>query len=249
MAVCSKCSYVNRLVAVHGMTTYKGSRYTSPFILNLLTIWRWWGIGVTPRLHYFREKAVVPVEYEAAWAPKTVWGILEKGEFSWDLRSCWILRSLEGYFRTKVPKSRYRNNVLRLVGSQNRGDLMYIAAGAWNYARQSQFSLPAFEPRTVQSVVWSLYRVSYPGSWYKRKNLSKQTILLQRLCFLFSQYGGGGLSTNLITSLPNYRASQTTRLGTSSHIPVSSFPLEIMFNTKNFMLSVVQVSGSALFLP
>lgn len=152
-------------------------------------------------------------------------GVLEKSEVSWDLLSCWILRSLDGCFRTEVPKRRYKNIVLRCVRSRKSSDLMYVAAEAWNNARQSLFPLPAFDPRIVRSVAWPLYQLSYPGSWYKQKNVSKRTIFLQPLCFPCSQYGGGGLPTNVTTCLPNYTASQTARLGTSSDVPVPPFPL------------------------
>lgn len=158
--------------------------------------------------------------------PQDLLGVLEKSEVSWDLRSCWILRSLEGYFRTEVPKSRYSDTVLRRVRSQKRADLMYVAAEAWNYARRSLISLPAFKPPTVQSVTWPLYRLNYPRFWYKQKKVLKQTIFLKCLCSFCSQYGGGGLPTNFITCLPNYTASQTTRLGTSSHIPVATLHIQ-----------------------
>jgi hypothetical protein len=61
-----------------------GSGCINPHLLDLGTSWRW-VVSFTPRPLYPREKAPVPIGWEAAWAPKQVWKTWRR-ENSWHYR-------------------------------------------------------------------------------------------------------------------------------------------------------------------
>jgi len=56
-------------VTVHAMKACRGSTCKAPLILNLGTRWRW-VVNLKLRLLYPREITLIPVVYEAGWAPE-----------------------------------------------------------------------------------------------------------------------------------------------------------------------------------
>jgi hypothetical protein len=61
-----------KIFSVHAMKAYSGSRGIAPLILNLSTRWRW-VVNFTPQLLYPQKISLVPIDYDAGWAPEPVW--------------------------------------------------------------------------------------------------------------------------------------------------------------------------------
>ena len=61
-----------KVVPVHAMKAYRGSRGIVPLNLNLDARWRW-VVNLTPWQLYPWGRTPVHTEYEAVWAPEPVW--------------------------------------------------------------------------------------------------------------------------------------------------------------------------------
>ena len=68
----------NKVVPVHDVKAYRGSRGIAPLIIDLRTRWRWL-VNFKAWLLYQRERTAVDIEQEAGWAPEPVWKVLQKG--------------------------------------------------------------------------------------------------------------------------------------------------------------------------
>ena len=62
----------SKVISVHTMRAYKGSRNIAPPILNFGTRWQW-VVNFTRRLIYPRKRPSVSTEQKAEWAPKWHW--------------------------------------------------------------------------------------------------------------------------------------------------------------------------------
>ena len=64
--------YKSKVVRVHNVEAYKGSRGIAPHILNLSARWRW-VVNFTPQSLYPWEITRVHIKLEAGWAPELIW--------------------------------------------------------------------------------------------------------------------------------------------------------------------------------
>jgi hypothetical protein len=66
-----------KVVPVHTLQAYTGSRGTAQFIPNLSTKWRK-VVDLTSWPHYHQERTPTSIECDGGWAPELLWMVLEK---------------------------------------------------------------------------------------------------------------------------------------------------------------------------
>jgi len=66
-----------KVVPVHIMRAYSGNRGTVSVIFNLSSRFRW-TVNIMPQPLYPQERALVPIEKEARWAPGPVWMFVKR---------------------------------------------------------------------------------------------------------------------------------------------------------------------------